>query len=365
MLDATRTFLSLVRWLGPWSGDGDVPADVRHSEVAVEGVRGPFPLRRYAPTRRRPVGTYLVAPGLHYAGPDDPRLDRFCRILATAGFAVACPFLPDYVALRVAPSAVEDFERCFDAEREVARAPGRIALFSISFGSLVALRLAAARGNEVDSLICFGGYADWDETVRFCLTGEVDGRVLGPHDPLNQPVVLANLIEDVVAIHGGPADPEALLAGWRTYVEATWGREEMKAPGRYTEVANRMMAGLPENCHELFLVGVGVRPGALELCTRALERAGDRYAFLDPRPHLATVTCPVHVVHGVDDDVIPYGHAELLRRALPERVRPRVHLTGLYGHSRVAQTRSPLAALREIATMIAIVRAMAAPARHR
>ena len=36
----------------------------------------------------------LIAPGLHYAGADDPRLDRFCRILAAAGHRVIAPFIP-------------------------------------------------------------------------------------------------------------------------------------------------------------------------------------------------------------------------------------------------------------------------------
>ena len=41
----------------------------------------------------------------------------------------------------------------------------------------------------------FGGYADLRETLRFCLTGEVAGGREATRDPLNQPVVLMNLLD--------------------------------------------------------------------------------------------------------------------------------------------------------------------------
>ena len=77
---------TLARWLGPWADATRAPAVItRDTEVA--GLR----VRIYGDG-----GTpYLIAPGLHYAGPDDPRMDRFCRILAAAGHHVAAPFVPD------------------------------------------------------------------------------------------------------------------------------------------------------------------------------------------------------------------------------------------------------------------------------
>ena len=68
--------LTLARWLGPWADSTKAP-EISTDEAFVGDIR----VRLYHP-RKTPRATYLIAPGLHYAGPDDPRMDRFCRILA-------------------------------------------------------------------------------------------------------------------------------------------------------------------------------------------------------------------------------------------------------------------------------------------
>ncbi len=293
--------------------------------------------------------TFLIAPGLHYAGANDPRLDRFCRVLAAAGHFVVAPFIPAYLALAPTGEAKRDFARAFDALGELG-SRGRPVVFSISFGSLLAFALAAERGDAIERVVVFGGYRDLGATLHYALTGEAGARV-GPRDPLNQPVVLANLLG-----HLEPpcADPDALIAHWRRYVEATWGRPEMKARERYVAVATALAADVPDALRWLFLVGIGVTPGARELAERALVTFDAR--ALDPGPDLARITNRVDLVHGTDDDVIPYEQAHALAAALV-RADVRVHITGLYNHTGSAMP-SPRALVRELATMLRVLRAM-------
>ena len=69
---------TLIRWLGPWASPERVP-DVRRERVAI----GDLEAYVYEP-RGAASGAYVVVPGLHYAGPDDARMDRFCRVLGAA-----------------------------------------------------------------------------------------------------------------------------------------------------------------------------------------------------------------------------------------------------------------------------------------
>lgn len=359
-----RAIATLARWLGPWSPASVRPRGVARRTVAVDGPR-PFDAWWYTPRDRAPLGAYLVAPGLHYAGPADPRFDRLCAVLAAAGFAVLAPFLPDYLALRVRPTAIDDLARAFDLLASLPERPARVrpGVFSISFGSLPALRLAASErhADAVGGLIVFGGFADFARTIEFCLTGRVGGRAIAHRDPLNQPVVVLNLLDWVA---DPPRDRAALVAAWRAYVEATWGRPEMKRDGAYQRVARRFEPDAPPQTRRWYRIGVGLDPGADELCRAALARLDDRAAFLDPRPHLAGIRCPVHIVHGRDDDVIPYTEALALADAMPRHVDCRVHLTGLYGHTQATESRwSPSrapAVARELATMARILRAIVA-----
>ncbi len=360
MMSLPRSIGTLARWLGPWAESSQSPdvaivderLDVRGDRRGNDGDH-PLRVRLYRPHGLRAGderAAYLIAPGLHYAGPDDPRMDRFCRILAAAGHLVIAPFIPSYLDLLPRRAAIEDFERVFDARaRWTNKKP---VVFSISFGSLLAFALAATRGDELDGLVIFGGYADFHETMKFCLTGQVASGRNAKRDPLNQPVVLMNLLAEM---QPPCPDPVAVSTAWRAYVERTWGRPEMKARERFTAIADELAPGVPAHVRELFHVGIGTRPGAVELATDALTRfAADQ---LDPTPYLSRVRGRVDLVHGTDDDVIPFEHSHALATKLTA-ADVRVHITGLYGHTG-SQTPKLSALAQEMATMVRVLRVFA------
>ena len=329
--DLAVGMLKLARWLGPWA-DATAAPRVDTREDAVGDIR----VRLYGGGK-----PYLVAPGLHYQGPDDPRLDRFCRVLAGGGHLVIAPFIPDYLALVPTRRAIDDFARVFDARRRwTDRKP---AVFSISFGSLLAFALAADRAGELDGLTVFGGYADFHDTMRYCLTGD-------RRDPLNQSVVLINLLPHMDLSARDQAD---LAAAWRRFVERSWGRPEMKARDRYAALADELAPGVPEAVRARFVHGVTGETWSLA------EPALRRYdaAQLDPAPYLPRVRGRVDLVHGTDDDVIPYAHSNRLAAALTA-ADVRVHLTGLYGHTGVSRP-TLRAAARELVTMVRILSVLA------
>jgi pimeloyl-ACP methyl ester carboxylesterase len=342
MLGSAPSIATLARWLGPWADAASAP-NVAIEEASVDEIR----VRLYRP-RRTPRATFLIAPGLHYAGPDDVRMDRFCRILAASGHLVVAPFIPSYLALMPDARAIADFERVFRAlPRWSAQKP---VVFSISFGSLLAFALAAKYGDALAGLVIFGGYATFQGTLEFCLTGTVPSGRAAVRDPLNQPVVLMNLLAQ---LEPPCSDHAAISAAWRAYVERTWGRPEMKARERFTEVAASV--AVPPHVRALFDIGVGVTPGAAALALDALTRFDGR--ALDPTPYLAKVTGRVDLVHGTDDDVIPFEHSHELAAQLVN-ADVRTHITGLYGHTG-AQTPKLSALAKELVTMIRVLRAFA------
>lgn len=351
----------LARWLGPWAGASRVPAGIARRLVTIapesaddRALQAHF----YVPERDAVRGAWLVAPGLHYLGPGDPRLDRLCRILASTGSAVLAPFLPDHLALRVTPRTPRDLERAFDALLGQPEVPAgtRPAVFSISFGSLPALRLAAGErcADRVRALVLFGGYADFAETIRFVLTGEVEGAVRADADPLNRPVLYLNVLD---AIADRPRDTGALTDAWHRFCMETWGRDEMKAGG-WREVAERMCAELSEDARPLFRLGTGLDPRSREVGEAAIAALDT--AFCDPRHGgLERVRCEVHVVHGAGDAVIPANQAAKIAAALPAHAKSQVHLTGMYSHADRAGRLAPLALARELRVLWRIVRALA------
>src|SRR5205085_2179529 len=78
-------------------------------------------------------------------------------------------------------------------------------MLSVSFGSYSAIELAAER--PISSVIVFGGFASFEDAIRFSMRG-VEGR---PHDPLNRPAVFMNLFDHV---EGMPRERDALFGAW-------------------------------------------------------------------------------------------------------------------------------------------------------
>jgi len=330
----------LTRWLGPWTDAERVPTGVvRYTDV----IDGPRPLRayRYEPTGQRATGTYLLLQGLHFSGPDDPRLDRFCRILARAGLVVVAPFLPDFLQLRVTPETIVDAQASLDhtARLSAERGLPRPALFSISFGSLPALALASdpARRDRVGAVVLFGGYCDFFATIRFSVSGRAfDEHQLPvelPHDPFNGPAVFINLLPFLEGVR----EPEAIADAWRKMARRTWGKPELRPVEERRPIAESLTARLPPRDRDLFLAGCGLGEGAPPWVEVGLARAGAALDFAKPRPFLSEVAAPVVICHGRDDDVIPYVEAFKIRAGLRGNHPHRLFVTGLYGHTGKAE----------------------------
>lgn len=333
-LDTAVPLALLGRWLGPWA-DGRSPARIARERVSFGDVNTPLEAYVYrGPGELR--GVYYVAPGLHFLGADDPRFDRFCRILASAGFLVLTPFVRSYLALELHPSAFDDARTAFLEAKRLADEHGlaRPAVFSISFGSALAFDIAShpETRRHVGGVLVFGGFADFLATVRFAVTGqtEFEGERLSlPHDPLNAPVVYLNALPDL-ALEGDRAE---LADAWHRMVRRTWNRPELKLPGARDPIAHAIAGGLPPELRSPFLMGCGLEPGGPAWLEATLARTGERLSFLEPRARLADVEAPVTLVHGRNDDVIAYVEATKLARALPAGRLRGHYLTGLYGHT--------------------------------
>lgn len=272
----------------------------------------------------------VLVPGAAEGGRRDARLVEFAEVLARSGFAVLVPDIPSFRELRPSP----DSARAIGDGVEQLRTGGALAAglrlgigaFSIASGPAVLAVLDAPPGRAVDFLLLVGGYHDLPRTLGYLTTGyfEADGepRQRAPDAYGKWVYALSNAtrLED-------PADRAALTAMARRKLDDLAAdiddlAARLGPAGRavYAFIDNRDPARVPE-----LLAGLpaAVRSDIRDLDLAARDLGGIRAEFI--------------LVHGLDDNIIPYTESVSLAAALPAGRAELFLLEGLHHVDREAR----------------------------
>jgi len=285
------------------------------TRVTIPWRGGTLPGRKYLPkgSSRR---AFLLVPGVHASGVDEPRLVGFARDLAAAGHPVVTVGPPDLARYSISAAttdAIEDAAAWFAAQRELVP-DGRIGMMGISFAGGLSIVAAGrpALENKVASVLSLGGHGDLPRTLRYLCTGrEAEGGTRPPHD-YGVVIILLRVVDRVV--------PESQREGLRhallTFLDAS--RLDLVDKAQSTaefERATKLESTLPEPSRTLMQY-VNRRDVAHlgSLLLPHVESMEDDPAL---SPALATPpSAPVYLLHGLDDNVIPASESILLGRTL-------------------------------------------------
>ncbi len=330
---------------------------------SLPGFEGEAPLRvlEAAPGGSASLPGWVVLHGITVLGLEHPSLLRFVRALAGSGARVLVPEVGSWTRLTLDPEGARRIVR--GAVLWQARAPGvlpgGVGVAGFSFGGPQALVAAADPSLErrVRKVLLWGSYAHLPSALHFAFRGqaaippgmaEAAGGAIRPPLPPDRPdpygrwIAGANLLPSVAEGEVGVSE-RALrsLAGALSELADRWGREELDPEGSaFPEARAQAREALPPEARglfDLFVPRQGHPPeteGAQRLVTLLARAAAFHHPLLDPLPTLGRLHAPAHLVHGLQDDLIPWTETRALATALRPRA-PRVEttLTGLFAHS--------------------------------
>ncbi len=266
----------------------------------------------------KPAAAVLLLPGAAEKGKNDPRLQAFARSLARGGFAVLVPDFESFRSLKVNSGDITGTADAFAwlSAREDLAPGGRAGMFSFSYasGPAILASLHPRIAGRVRFIMAVGGYYDVKQVLTFFTTGYfLDGgrwRRMEPNSYGKWIFVLSNLERLSEASDRKLFEEMALrkLKDQDAAVDDLADRLTAEAKNLYLFVENRdpslathLLSGLPERIRR------EIR--ALDLSGYDLSRARSRFIL----------------VHGYDDDIIPYTQSEALAKNLP-RGRVRLYL---------------------------------------
>ena len=342
--DYVRASAFVVKAAG-MQGTARTLAEWEAGEVAENNRRIPWrngllPARTYHPARGA-GRVFLLVPGVHASGVDEPRLVGFARDLASLGHTVVTVGPPDLAEYSITPSTTDAIE---DAARWVATQPelapdGRVGMMGISFAGGLSI-VAAARPSirdKVAVVLSLGGHGDLPRTLRYLCTGrQPDGTTHPPHD-YGVVIILLSVAGRMV-----PADQvELLRQSILTFLEASrLDLVDKKLSLATFEKVRAMEPTLPEptrtlvsavNRRDVAALGAVLLPHVASL--------GDDTA-LSPE-HAPPPSAPIYLLHGAGDNVIPAIESQLLAQTLTKRgVAVQLLTTPLITHAEVDRASS-------------------------
>lgn len=256
----------------------------------------------------------VLVPGAAQGGRDDPRLVEFAGALARSGFAVVIPDIAALRELRLTPGSVAEIAGAVEFLRRGPRTgqylgPEKrvgIGAFSVAAGLAVLAALEPGPGAQVDFLLLVGGYYDLPRTLTYLTTGyyasgeqrldlEPDSYgkwvyALGNAAALRRQADRAALTELARARLADPgADTGPLVA-------------RLRGEGRavYDFIVNRDPEQVP--------LLIGRLPASVQADIARLNLAARDLGSLD---------ADLILVHGLDDNIIPWGESVALAEAAP------------------------------------------------
>jgi acetyl esterase/lipase len=312
------------------AGLGAQPID--EARLEIEGPSGPVRARIYAPmgAAERIAGAtsstgaapacsgcsadapslpgIVIVHGVHRLGIDEPRLERFSRAVAAAGFAVLTPEIRELADYHVDPASIETIGASARALR-ARLGGGPVGVMGMSFGGGLSLLTAADPrfSDDIGLVVAVGAHHDLSRVSRFFTTSRVelpDGReeALAAHE-YGALVLVYSHIESFFSPEDAPVAREALKL---------WLWEE---PEKAREMANHLRPDARSKVLSLFERRLDVIAPELEA---AMDLGQAEMARVSPSGRLDALKCPVFLLHGAGDSVIPAAETLWLAKEVPE-----------------------------------------------
>ncbi|MDO9244833.1 MAG: hypothetical protein Q7U32_13630 [Rhodocyclaceae bacterium] len=267
----------------------------------------------------------VAVPGAVPLGKDDPRLVAFATTLARAGFAVLAPDLAGFRELSVRPADTREIADAFSylARRTDLAPEGRAGLFAFSYavGPAVLATLEPDIRDRVRFVVGLGGYHDLPRAMRFFTTGwfEHDGQWqrITPDDTGKMVLLYASLpylqndgdrviFDRMVAerMTDSTADLSPLAADLSRDAQAVHALAANTDPARFTELLAQLPAAMRADMERLNLARHDLKPLQARLI----------------------------LVHGRNDNLIPWPETPALAAAAPEGLASVFLIHRVLGH---------------------------------
>ena len=313
-------------------------SNIHHEIVTLDSPD--FPERKFKSSvfrsqKKPPTRSCMLITGLSPRGPHDPRIIKLASLFAQAGYLVYVPFIEDYRELHIKQDTLIEisvpFDHLYRNSLQFDKASKPI-LFSISFGSLLALKLASQKNyaDKIKHLYLFGAYGKWASMVDAIIFGDSFKGKRVNYDIRVMPVVFNNLI-DMIARKSPEIKTSLIRESLKKYIDFSWEYDVSKGLSRLSQEAKKLSSELPTVERKLFLQGCGLQKDYQKMYSFYLKDL--EMLHLEPLENKENILCSLSLLHSQNDTIISPNQFEILKRKLPQERLEHAFLLSSFSHS--------------------------------
>lgn len=293
-------------------GQADAAPPLEEERTSFHVGGRDIPARVYTPVDAPDAPVIVMVHGVHHKGIEEPRLQRFARAVARAGYVVMTPEVSELSDYHVAPGSIETVGAAVEHAR--ARSPrnkkASVGLMGMSFGGGIALLTAADPrfADHVGFVVAIGAHDDLGRVSRFFVTDTtVDPS--GKEAPFHAHEYGATV---AVYSHVEAFFPEGDVPGAKLALRK-WLEEDRDAA---RAAAATLSTSSRVKVEKLFAADV---PSLREeiLAVLAKEDVQRDMKRMSPHGNLDGLRAEVFLLHGAGDSVIPATETAFLARDVP------------------------------------------------
>jgi pimeloyl-ACP methyl ester carboxylesterase len=270
------------------------------------------PVVLYTPNGKE-KGLIITFTGFSMSGYKDPRIAIVNNAFKKMGYRVITPKINPIDSLIIHPQCIDEVKEVIEGIlNDPILNPNKFrpAIFAPSFtAGIAALAIAEMPSNTVSSLCLLGSFSDFESTIQFAITNEENQDNYGMH------ILMKNFLKYEI---GENAEMEKLVY---TALEDNGLR-------RLTHLLPEIKANSNPQTVEFYEKLVSNTAFRKEVIMRAWTKIPDFNNWknrLDLSIHAHKITCPVTIIHGNGDQVIPTSQSVLLHSLIKESNK-KVHL---------------------------------------
>jgi pimeloyl-ACP methyl ester carboxylesterase len=269
-------------------------------------------------------GLIISFTGFALAGYKDKRMAAVNNAFGKLGYRVITPQIKEIDLLLINPDSIDEIkEVIIGILNDPILNPNKFvpAVFAPSFtAGIAALAIAEMPKNTVSSLCLMGSFCNFESTIEFAIANEANVDDYGMHIimknflkyALGNNLALAEILQVALTDNGLKRQiPELPMIIAQTDTDTTILYKRLVTDGKYRK----------------------------ELTMDALNKIPDSATWknkLDLSKHASKISCPVTIIHGKDDNVIPAAESILLNSLiLKKNKNVHLELSGLLDHGNV------------------------------